>query len=320
MSSSRKRIAVVTWTPHHRTDCLARILGGRLYEPSPVWRSAPAPLRYAFQALQTAFFLLVRRPAIVVFQNPPSLLGALLLTVGRILRFDVWADTHSGIFNDREWSRFGRLNRFVFRQSAGVIVHTSALMEQVLTAGGRPFVWAYPVLEASPDARGERSHILVTLRYASDEPVELILRAAEKAPHVQLICTGNAPSHVVARAPANCRFSGWVSRPGYEQLLSEACGVLCLTTREATMQTGGFEAVERALPLITSDWEVLREFHKDGAIFVKCDEHELGAALERVWADDVKLRQGAVRQRELLLANARCERDSIVRAMDGRPA
>jgi glycosyltransferase involved in cell wall biosynthesis len=319
-SDTDARVAVVTWTAHHRTDCLARMLQARLYEPSPIWGSAPVPLRYAVQGLRTIGFLLLHRPAIVVFQNPPSILGAMLVLIGGLLDFDVWADTHSGVFNDPKWSRFARMNRFVFRKSAGVIIHTPVLAARIRAEGGRPFILAYPVTDPAPPARGEQSWIVVTLCYASDEPVELILRAARAAPNMRLVCTGAAPAWLRSQAPANCRFSGWLSRAAYEQLLSGACGVVCLTTRDETMQQGGFEAVEHGLPLITSDSQALRAFHREGAIFVNCsDAEQLSAALDELWTPASRLREGAIRQRERLLADTRVECELVRRAMGLAP-
>lgn len=312
------RIAVITWTPHHhRTHCLASLLQAELYEPSPVWRAAPAPVRYALQALQTVIFLLMRRPNVVVFQNPPSICGVVLIIMGCVLRFSVWADAHSGVFNDPLWSRFRRLNRFIARRCAGVIVHTPDLASQILSDGGRAFVLAYPVLQPHSITTGKGSYIVAALSYSFDEPVDLIIRAARDVPHVQVVCTGDPPPELVAEAPANCRFSGWLSRRDYERLLAGARGVVSLTTRDETMQTGGFEAVERALPLITSDFAALRTFHHEGALFVKCeDPRELGVALEEVWTNWPLLRQGALRERERFLRNTQLEYSRIVAAMD----
>lgn len=311
-----KRVIFVSWTPHHRANELAEALEGRVYVPHPHRKAWPAPVRYAIQGTRTLAYLARTRPTDVLFTNPPFVAGAVLLLAATPLRFSVWADSHSGAFNDPRWMRFSRLNDWIMRRCAGVIVTNEPLARRVRASGSRPLIVNYP--STHPKQRSATgSYLVATLGFQFDEPVDALLKAAGLSPEVRLIMTGAAPADLAKRAPPNCVVTGWLSRADYERTLAEARGVICLTTREDTMQTGAYEALQYGLPMVLSGTGALREFFSDGVIFV--DDHEsetLARAVTQLWRDHEQLSIDALRARSDLLA--RCEDEiSALRAALG---
>ena len=69
--------------------------------------------------------------AAVIFTNPPFVLGALLLAIRSLMHFSLWADCHSGAFNDPRWSRFARGNAAILKRCDGVIFHNSAQASEI---------------------------------------------------------------------------------------------------------------------------------------------------------------------------------------------
>lgn len=67
---------------------------------------------------------------------------------------------------------------------------------------------------------------------------------------------------------SNVTFTGFLSQADYHGLLAASDAVVCLTTRNHTMQNGACEAMFIGTPILTSDWPVLREYFSGGAVHV----------------------------------------------------
>jgi glycosyltransferase involved in cell wall biosynthesis len=283
-------------------------MGGEIYEPSPVRRSWPAGLRYVAQTAQTLVHLVRIRPRDVLFTNPPFVAGLVLVLPARMLGFRVWADSHSGVFNDPRWTRFAKANEWVMRRCAGVIVTNEPLAQLVSKSGCRPLILNYPAIDFRDREPTDDPALVATLGFNFDEPVDELLEAARRAPHVRLVVTGPAPPSLMTKAPPNCTITGWLRRRDYERALAEARGVVCLTSREDTMQTGAYEALQYALPMMLSGTKALRSFFRRGAIFVEDhDPATLAAGLVRLWDEHEALSEEALRARKEALG--RCARE-----------
>jgi hypothetical protein len=311
----------VSWTPHPRADAIADALGATLYCPSPGSRGWPAPLRYAIQTFATARHVARTRPADIFFTNPPVFAGMVVVLLARLSRARAWSDSHSGAFNDPRWTRFSRVNNWVMRHCAGVIVTNRPLAAIVRSCGGRPFV--LNLVASRPRARrlGGQPRILAPLSYAFDEPVAELLEAAALAPDIHLTITGRAPAWVEQTAPENCTFTGWLARSDYEALLSEASGVICLTTREMTMQMCAFEALEYGIPMLASGTDALRDYLGNGGV-VFADDHEpgtLAAGLQRLRSGGERLMDEAQEAQRAAFEQSRQELSGLRVALEHGP-
>jgi glycosyltransferase involved in cell wall biosynthesis len=277
----------VSWTPHPRAVAIAEALGASLYCPQPSSKTWPAPLRWLVKSVRTVWYVGRYRPDDIIFTNPPFIAGVVLLALARITGARVWSDSHSASFNDPFWRRFERANSWVMRRCAGVIVTNQPLAEFVRFKGGRPYILNMVASHPRRPSAGGRQTLLAPFSYAPDEPVQEVLEAAAMAPEIHLTITGRAPESIVRTAPENCTFTGWLSRSDYELLLSQVSGVLCLTTRENTMQMCAFEALEFGVPVLASGTEVLRDYLDQGGV-VFADDHSpgtLAACMQRLWRD-----------------------------------
>ena len=139
------------------------------------------------------------------------------------------------------------------------------------------------------------------------------------APEVHLTLTGRTPDWVVHAAPQNCTITGWLSRPEYESLLSGASGVVCLTSRELTMQMGAFEALEHGVPMLASGTEVLRDYLDQGGV-VFAEDHEpgtLAAGLRELWRERERLMAEALVAQRAAFERAERELSELRAALDG---
>jgi glycosyltransferase involved in cell wall biosynthesis len=81
------------------------------------------------------------------------------------------------------------------------------------------------------------------------------------------------------------RLTGFLDEPTYNALLAHADVVMCLTTRDHTMQNGAAEALYLGTPIITSDWPILREYFSRGTIHVDNSAEAIAEAVRRMQQD-----------------------------------
>ena len=91
--------------------------------------------------------------------------------------------------------------------------------------------------------------------------------------------------------PDNVRFTGYVPDPEYYGLMRASDAVLCLTTREHTMQRGACEALSMGVPIVTSDTDLLRTYFRMGTVHVRNDREGIRRGVERMVADHDRFSQ-----------------------------
>lgn len=254
-----------------------------------------APWKYTYQAARTVRVLMRRRPSLLFVQSPPSfaVLAAWIYSVVSGGRFVI--DAHSGAFLSPHWERPRWLRRFLARRALSTIVTNERFAEEIREWGGtasvlRDIPTIFPVGDAIP--RDERFTVMVVSTYAADEPLEEIVEAARRLPDVHFLVTGNperADSAIVARAPGNVEFTGFIPEEVYYATMDEADAVLCLTTRDNTMQRGACEALSMGRPIITSDWELLRSYFSQGTVHVHATADAIAEGVRRMRSEHERM-------------------------------
>ena len=243
--------------------------------PTPRRGLLAAPFKYPRQALQTVQLLHSRRPKLVFVQSPPSFAPLILAIVGKRTGTSFIADGHSDAFQAFHWTRPKWLFRWTYRAALATIVTNEAMADDLSSFGARSMILRdvpteFPGTGGSyPAADG--LNIAVVSTFADDEPLAEVLEAARRTPHVTYHITGkvaSAPADLISSASANVVFTDFLPDEKYYDLLRVADAVMCLTTRNNTMQRGACEALSLERPVITSDWPLLRTYFHKGAVFV----------------------------------------------------
>jgi hypothetical protein len=278
----------VSWIDYHgRSAALAAQL-----QLTPVFvqsRFRNTALRYIDMFLGTIRLIRRAQPGTVVVMLPPlPALLAVLLAAPRRAR--ILADLHTGVFLNDRWRWALRPTLFSLRRHAAIVTNDE-LVAWCNKAGVRAFPLHDPLaapLKSGPQCAQEQ--ILVPLSYANDEPIEALLEAVRDAPELTFVLTGRAPADVRVKAPVNVRFSGYVPQSDYTRMVREARAVIALTNRNLTMQRAGYEALELGVPVITSDFAVLRSFFEDAAMYTEPTVDALRETLQAFTGREAELR------------------------------
>lgn len=236
-------------------------------------RRGTVPVRYVVQAIRTVSWLVGSRPRAVFVQHPPSIAVWIVAAYARAAGIPYVIDAHSAVFQYAHWRWPLAIHRWAMRGAAVVLVTDPHWAEAVAEIGANPLIVPdVPVEIAAEEPVHRRSAftLVVVNTWAVDEPLEAIVAAAAAVPDVVFLVTGR-DGPAAARFPAlpqNVTFTGFLSLEAYHNLIDSADAVMCLTTRNHTMQRGACEALSHARPVVTSDRALLRDHFADAAVFV----------------------------------------------------
>jgi len=230
--------------------------------------------RYAVSFFATLRVLHRVRPDVIFTLNQPPFLILAIYLYTRLVDGVYILDSHSAAFNDRKWAWFRPMYRFIAARALLNINTNTYHRKLVESWGGRSCIISDVPIDHdrtyTPVEVEERS-VAVVLSFMFDEPVQAIWDAARLTPDVHFYVTGNyrkADAELLQNTPQNIHLLGYVSTEEYFRMLISVKGVMVLTTRDHTMQMGAYEAMSLEQPIITSDWEILRESFGNGAVYV----------------------------------------------------
>ncbi len=256
------------------------------------------PVRYLASAIRTWNYLREYRPGVVLVQNPPLFAPLVVFLYSRVrkdTRFVI--DAHSSCFNSPAWNWSLPLQRWLSRYAAVTLIHNVEVAEYTRHWPGQVLVLDDAPLQVMAEAmlppESSFKKVVVISSFAWDEPIDLVLKAAESIPDVEFYITGDyrrGSETLLKTKPANVYFTGFVPRVEYFRHLSSANAVMVLTTRDHTMQRGAWEALYYGQPLILSDQRTLRSYFDKGTILVPNTVEGIVAGVEEMRRREKELR------------------------------
>jgi glycosyltransferase involved in cell wall biosynthesis len=153
-----------------------------------------------------------------------------------------------------------------------------------------------------------------------DEPVAEVLEAAAELPDTTFHVTGriDRAAAYADRTPPNVRFTGFLSEGTYNALLASSDAVMCLTTRDHTMQNGACEAMAVGTPIVTSDWPILREYFDEGTVHVDNTGPGIARGIQALIAEHPRFRAEVAALRERRQREWEETRGRVIEIVTGR--
>jgi glycosyltransferase involved in cell wall biosynthesis len=274
------RVIFLVWAAPTFGSGRSRLLANELQMPAPVylystrWKGAwTAPLRYIIHSVQTLRLLFQKRPRVVIVQSPPSFAVLFVALYCKLTSSHYIVDAHSDAFQRSIWTRPQWLYDRITRAAMLTLVTDNFFRTMIEQKGGRARVLRDPVVSVplSPIQPAKQFSVTVVNTFARDEPLEAVLEAAASLPEVHFSITGKRSRgnpDLFLRAPRNVVFTDFLPDDDYFQLLRSSHAVMSLTTRDHTLQCGACEALSLERPIITSNWQLLREYFCRGTVHV----------------------------------------------------
>jgi glycosyltransferase involved in cell wall biosynthesis len=181
--------------------------------------------------------------------------------------------------------------KYAYRHSLFSIVTNQKHRDLVASWGTRVEILGALSLDPEPAVSFNRPGgpcLVVIGSFAQDEPTREILGACRLTLQVHYFITGpvkNAPPDLIRSAPPNVTFTDFQPRPNYVGLVQAVDGAMILVKNDDTMQRGAYEAMSWEIPIITSDWPLLRESFHRGAIFVENTPEKIAQAVQELLAE-----------------------------------
>ncbi len=301
-----QKLLFLGWAPHgRRSQLMAQQLGGKLCFVHHLRFKRPwyAPAKYVLQAIDTLKLLMRERPDVIFVQNPPIFCVHMAALYCQQTEAVYVIDSHTGAFLSPRWRWALPLHRQLSRRALSTLVTNEYLSRQVVS-------WGAPslVIRDVPATFGPGRPfpvdgdfvVTVSNSFSWDEPLEEVLEAAAGLSDISFYITGN-PQAMERRfrldPPPNVRLTGFLDDDDYIGLMRASNAVMALTTKDHTMQRGACEALALGKPIITSNWQVLKEYFSGGTIHVESSARAIREGIldmrsrwKRLAADIVELR------------------------------
>jgi glycosyltransferase involved in cell wall biosynthesis len=84
-------------------------------------------------------------------------------------------------------------------------------------------------------------------------------------------------------------FTGFMEYGNYLRLLEDSDGIMVLTSRNRTMLSGAYEALALGKPLITSNWDPLKQYFNKGTIHIDNTSKQIKEAVNLIQRNKEKL-------------------------------
>jgi glycosyltransferase involved in cell wall biosynthesis len=277
-SQAASNLLFISWAENcSRSDSLAeRLCGISSMIYSPVWKSRYSTIafKYLSQCLKTVRILCHYKPQTVLVMTPPVIACIPVWAYAKLRGAQYVIDAHTAAFVDRRWTPFLFLHKFFSRHAAATIVTNQFLADIVRKWGASSkIVSDVPICFPKPSNIKLKGPVNMTFisTFTPDEPLVTFLLATRRVSDVHFYVTGrlkDAPLSVLKQAPDNVTFTDFLSGSDYVGLLLASDAVICLTTVDHTMQRGAYEAVYLGKPVITSNFNLLREAFPSGTVHV----------------------------------------------------
>lgn len=233
-----------------------------------------ALFKYPLLAIRTLSLLFRKHPKLVFVQSPPGLAVLFVALYCALTRSSFVVDAHSAAMLLPVWTKPRWFWAGLARRALVTIVTNEHFAERLRSWGARALVirdipTTFPEGGSYP-LNGD-FHVTVVNTFSTDEPLEQVLQAAQDVEGVHFYVTGRvsrANPKLLEIAPRNVTFTDFLSTEQYYALLRGSHAVMCLTTRDNTMQRGACEALSLARPIITSNWPLLRGYFNLGTVHV----------------------------------------------------
>jgi hypothetical protein len=282
---------------------LAESLGAvplRIFKKSLLGWPLSAPVRYAFQSIETFRRLWGLRARSVIVQTPPWPLTATVWVYAKLFGARFVTDNHTSTFGDPRWKRFNFIDRFFSRRAVANLAHNHKNLEILRKWNAQnpmmvlsPALWRHEIYDETAElpgpideaARSRSIKVLMVNRFAVDDCWRQVFDAARLMPDAQFFVTGD-PAHAGTdvEPPQNAMLTGFLARPVFIRLMDSCDVVLTLTSRPDTLLWAIRECLALGKPFVATGNDVVRANFEGYGLFTDNSAEDIAAKLAEAHA------------------------------------
>ena len=290
-----KEVAWISWNNSTRSRMLSKLINANFY----IFKlEKPAALRHIAGFFWTIFILTKKRPKKIVCQYSFLLLVALAGYKLLFPKTQILADCHNKALKRSVSFKllqrpFLAIKKWSFSKADYLIITNSMLEPDAHIFSHNVITLPDPIphFSSATTAPTKNGKVIVTAisSFAEDEPIELILSAAQNLPeNYSFHVTGDHSGFNTIRHP-KIKFTGFLSESEYQNLIHDSDIVVCLSTEDNILQCGIYESLSANTAVLTNNSAVNRECFGSAVEYTELDKDEIRAAIQRTYANKDKL-------------------------------
>lgn len=268
MNTKPQETVWITWETQRRNWELADAFAAEYSQFD--YSSKGKVKRYVRSVFDTYRLLIKRRPRVVFAQNPSLVLCTILALSRKIFSFRLVVDLHNVAVeqcSSPSWV-VRTLARYVCRKSDLSIVTNPMLVPHVVKYNRHVAILPdrLPTLPKVPapafTKRRQRPHATLISSFASDEPIEIFLKAVSEIDlPFTLFVTGSKRKarELLSLSSDKIVFTDFLTHDEYIGLITESDFLIDLTTRDDCLVCGAYEALAAEVPCILSRTPVIEK-------------------------------------------------------------
>lgn len=269
---------MIAWVSYQRrADIMKNYWGYEdFYITSRFKKKLLRPFDYISKIYSTINILIKYRPDVLWLQLPPTFLVFIGLIYKKINKEKVYiiCDFHNSALRPK-WFNLPLVQSSLNKIDA-LIAHNEQVRDELIQKKIKSDVIV--VLEDMPfsyscnDLQVVKNTVLFPCSFDIDEPLNVVIEAARKVPHIIFNITGNyvgkVNQNVIDNTPENVNFTGYLSRESFDKLFFESSVILGLTTRDNVQLSVSNEALSADKSMVLSNTTTLKNLFGDAAVFV----------------------------------------------------
>ncbi len=280
---------IISWTPEGRGSSRVKTISQKLSIPLKRFHLFTRKkllffIKFPFLILKTFLFLLKYRPLFVIADVTQPFILLPIYIYSRLKRIPFFSDLHSGPLVAPHLKPFKNILFFLLNKSELVILHETTITDFFKNTCIKTLILHDPLPyfnKRKIEDKKEKYLVYISVG-SSDEPLEPVIRALEGKFNVKLYITGTWNNKNLHKIPENVKFTGFLKREKFEELLINSYGIMAFTEWEYTMLGAAYEALSLSKPLIVSNKKAIREFFKDAAIFVEHNSDSISKGIDKL--------------------------------------
>lgn len=300
-----KQVLWIDWAFLGRSQNIAERLGVKYYhlnyfsgKPNKIY----VILRYFLASIHTVCIILFKNPRIVITTGTPPFPQFIVYYLSKIKERKTVIDTHSGYFDDKKFHILPGLRKRILKNAFLHIVTNDYHKNIVESNNGNAIILG--VLMESDNGITEHKfenekNFFWIASYSPDEPMEIVFDVARKMPDVNFYITGNkkkAPRSFLEESSKypNVVLTGFLPENDFISYMKGSTAVIALTNSDNTMQRGAYTALSYKVPIITSNWNLLKEIFCRGTVHIDNTSVGLENAIRTICTDLGRFRKEIV--------------------------